>query len=81
VNEQRECRYWAERVSNQDELKHAVMVAGPMPEDLERCFGKSANASFAPGPRKKAQHAADFLKAKAADARRVAEHITDEVRR
>jgi hypothetical protein len=82
VTQDHECRYWAQRFDiSPDDLKQAVMVAGPMPDDLARYFGKSAEpaTSFEPGPLEKAQRATDFVTAKAQEARRLAERTTDDV--
>jgi hypothetical protein len=84
VTQEHECRYWAQRFDiSPDDLKQAVMVAGPMPHDLARYFGKSADiepaTSFEPGPLEKAQRATDFVTAKAQEARRLAERTTDDV--
>jgi hypothetical protein len=82
VTQEHECRFWAERFDiSPADLKQAVMVAGPMPEDLARYFGKSADleTSLEPGPLEKAQGATDFVQAKAQEARRLAERTTDDV--
>ena len=87
ASQEHECRYWSEQFGiSSDELKQAVMIAGPMVEDVARYLGKSPLGPATPrgtGIAEKAQRVADdardFAKETAQDVRQAAEQATDHV--
>ena len=49
ASQEHECRYWSEQFGiSPDELKQAVMVAGPMVDDVARYLGKSPIGTATP---------------------------------
>jgi ElaB/YqjD/DUF883 family membrane-anchored ribosome-binding protein len=87
ATQEHECRYWSGQFGiSPDELKQAVMVAGPMVEDVARYLGRSPLATATPGQtgiaeraQRVADDARDFAKETAQDVRQAAEQATDHV--
>jgi hypothetical protein len=87
ASQEHECRYWSEQFGiSPDELKQAVMVAGPMVKDVARYLGKMPLGTATPGEtgiaekaRRVADDARGFAKEKVQGVRQAAEQATDHV--